>query len=517
MTHFMRVRPSARGAAEAVSSGAPVHACAVQRATAPWPPLFGRLGLLVRIGSNRLALASALAGLALPIAASATPAPAERAAAHAGQGELTLYSEPGLRGRHATYKTATQDVERQGFVARSAASTGMWTLCEGGEVASRCQTVQGQAPELRLAPQIARPGLNALALYDQPGLKGRRLIYSFAADRPAPFHARSAQTWGGPWSLCERGFKHCQTLAGRTPSLDLVVEAVRPEADSAEAQASEAASPTPVARPVARAGAKVAAVVPVSAPPPAKSRSADVQAEARWVPTVAPHAPRPAAKAPEVIEAWAPPAAKSRSTRAQAEARLIPAVDPPAPRAHRAVARAPAAIRVSASPSRKSRSTRSEPARSRSPDRAPRPPRLVHVDAEVSEARAPERARPPHLVPARAVHRAHQRAAVLMVRESRPKAMRPPHRGIVIEFVDALRGRRADTERRWAPAHVVRTEVVARHPPHTRLVHHVADRRGRAAHIQRRSDYRRVHMTWGGADPYLYDVDPRGWEAPARW
>jgi hypothetical protein len=179
---------------------------------------------------------AALFGLTLSHAshaALAAPPPPSGTAANV----LTLYAEPGLRGRHAVYKAASNDVDRQGFVARSAASTGLWTLCEGHQVASRCQTVQGAAPELKLAPEIVRPGLNALALYDQPGLKGGSIIYSFAADRPAPFHARSARTWGGPWSLCERDFKRCQTLDGARQDLDLVVAAVRPAPDVAASAA----------------------------------------------------------------------------------------------------------------------------------------------------------------------------------------------------------------------------------------------------------------------------------------
>ena len=187
----------------------------------------------MRLQFARLSLFLALLGMGAPLAAHAAAMPSS----------LTLFAEPGLKGRHATYRTTSQNVERQGFTARSAASTGVWTLCEGGEVASRCQTVDGAAPELKLSPQIVRPGVNALALYDQPGLKGRSVIYSFPADRPAPFRARSARTWGGPWSLCERGFQHCQTLEGRSPALDLVVAAVRPEPAGVHPQLADTPSP----------------------------------------------------------------------------------------------------------------------------------------------------------------------------------------------------------------------------------------------------------------------------------
>ena len=514
MSLSARVRPSARVAAESPLRRRASHSRAVQHPCAVWPPLFGRLGLLVHIGSHRLLLASALFGLALPFTASATPLPSQHAAAHAGAGELTLYSEPGLRGRRATYKTATLDVERQGFVARSATSVGMWTLCEGGEVASRCQTVEGQAQELRLAPQIVRPGLNALGLYDQPGLRGRRLIYSFAADRPAPFHARSAQTWGGPWSLCERGFKHCQTLEGRTANLDFVVEAVKPEAGSTDDLSPSAQTiPTMAAR-GAGAAAKAAAAIRVSAPPRAKSRSTQSEAADQWVPTVAPRAARTTTTAAAAIPVSVTPRAKSRSTHSEPADPLVPTA---APRAARFATKRALAIEASVKSRARDKSARSEPARSRSPDRAPRPQRLVHVDAPVARVRRPDPAREARLVHARATRRPHQHPALVMVRQTHAKASRPPHRGIIIEFVDAIRGHGADDQRRWRPAHVVRTEVVSGRPPRSHLVHHVADRRGRAARSPHRSDYRRVHMMWGGPDPYLYDVDPRPWGPPEGW
>ena len=197
-----------------------------------------------------LALGAPLTGQAASAAegkAPSTPPPkAATPTLAASANTLTLFSEPGFGGRRAVYHTPAVEVERQGFAARSAFSTGMWTLCEGGQVVSRCQTVDGQAPELKFAPQLVRPGLNALALYEEPGLKGRRIIYSFAADRPAPFHARSARTWGGPWSVCERDFQRCQTLDGKSASLDLVVGAVRPKPGGVRADAPAAAPVIPV-------------------------------------------------------------------------------------------------------------------------------------------------------------------------------------------------------------------------------------------------------------------------------
>ncbi len=434
MSVFVRVRPSARGAAKALPIGRSRRSSAVHAAAARWPPLLGHPGIPVRIGFRRLVLASALVGLALPCIAAASPAPSEPIAAPKGPGVLTLYSEPGMRGRHATYKRGSIEVERQGFMARSAASTGLWTLCEGGEVASRCQTVDGQAPDLKLAPQIVRPGLNALALYDQPGLKGRRVIYSFPADRPAPFHARSARTWGGDWSLCERGFRHCQTLGGRMANLDLVVAAVRPEAETSDEP--------------------------------------------------------------------------------------LPAPQPPAPVAsHRAhfPDKTPSAVPISVKPDAKVRTAHSEATRSRASERAPRPPRLVRVDTPAPRTHRSDPVRSVHLVKARSAHRPTPRPATLKVRDTHTRPIRAAHRGIVIEFIDAFRPHRSEIERRWRPAHPVRDEVISRHWPRPRMVHHVAQRHVRSAHAARRAGYRRVHMMWGGPDPYLYDVDPRAWGPPPGW
>jgi len=220
----------------------------------------------MRVQIYSLIVVAGLLG-ARPAGQAAPAAPPAAAAARTPTNTLTLFSEPELRGRHATYRTTNLEVERQGFVARSASSTGMWTLCEGGEVVSRCQTVDGQAPDLRFAPQLVRPGLNALALYEQPGLKGRRIVYSFPADRPAPFHARSARTWGGPWSLCEPGFHRCQTLDGKSASLDFVVGAVRPEPGAAQVRPPASAAAIP-AKAETRPASKAPKAVPISSPTP---------------------------------------------------------------------------------------------------------------------------------------------------------------------------------------------------------------------------------------------------------
>ena len=150
------------------------------------------------------------------------------AAALAAASSLTLYEQIGLQGRNATYRSSSADLTRQGFVAHSASSTGMWTLCDGRRATSRCQTVNGRAAVLKLKPRIVRPGLNALALYERAGLKGRRVIYSFPAEKPPGFRPHSARTWGGPWSVCAGRTGGCETIEGRRANLDMDVVLVRP-------------------------------------------------------------------------------------------------------------------------------------------------------------------------------------------------------------------------------------------------------------------------------------------------
>ena len=283
----------------------------------------------MRAPLRSLTVIAGLLTLGAPLAAPAGPAvhatpPPVATTAKVAANTLTLYSEPGLRGRRATYRATAVEVERQGFVARSASSTGMWTLCEGGEVVSRCQTVDGQAPELRFAPQLVRPGLNALALYDQPGLKGRSIVYSFPADRPAPFHARSGRTWGGPWSLCERGFHHCQTLDGKSASLDFVVGAVRPEASASSDEAPPETTPIPAKAEIRKAH-KAAKPSPISAP-------AQLQPFPAMVRIVHARAPQ-AAKAPRPPR-WAVHVAEPRKAAPPPRHLVIQLTDDPPRRRH---------------------------------------------------------------------------------------------------------------------------------------------------------------------------------------
>ena len=128
---------------------------------------------------------------------------------------LTLYERADFSGRHAVFH-ASAETARQAFTAHSAKSTGLWTLCEGRDPASKCQTVNGPAAKLKIEPAIVRPGVAAVALYEKPGLQGRRVIYSFGSDIPPPFKARSARTWGGAWSLCDAGGK-CQVVDSERP------------------------------------------------------------------------------------------------------------------------------------------------------------------------------------------------------------------------------------------------------------------------------------------------------------
>jgi membrane-bound inhibitor of C-type lysozyme len=169
----------------------------------------------------------ALLALGAVIATAAAPASAADNA-KAGQ-SLTLYEQPSFQGQHVTYRGAAADLTDQGFTARSARSAGLWTLCEGRALTSRCQTVNGAAARLKLAPAIVRPGVDAVALYEKPGLKGRRVVYSFSSDQTPGFRPRSARTWGGPWSLCDASGGRCEIIDGaKAHAIDIDIAAVRP-------------------------------------------------------------------------------------------------------------------------------------------------------------------------------------------------------------------------------------------------------------------------------------------------
>ena len=169
----------------------------------------------------------AIVAVAATTAASASTA-AAATAGRIGTGQsLTLYEHPSFQGRHAVYREPSADLGSLGFTARSARSTGLWTLCDGRRLESRCQTVNGAAAKLKLEPAIVRPGVDAVALYERPGLKGRRVVYSFPSDQPPGFKPRSARTWGGPWSLCDA--RRCETIDGaKARAIDVNVIAVQP-------------------------------------------------------------------------------------------------------------------------------------------------------------------------------------------------------------------------------------------------------------------------------------------------
>lgn len=218
---------------------------------------------------------------------------------------LTLFAGRGFQGEQITYAGGGTSTVRSGFKADSAISTGLWTICDGREPTSRCQTINGAAPQLKLEPTIARPGVDAVALYERPGLKGRRVVYSFASNRPPPFRARSARTWGGPWSLCAAATGRCRTVDGRNASLNLDVAAVRPGRAPERVQ--------------------IAAAAPTSAIPPAPRRTTSPSARAETHVTALARNDR-AAAAPRT-GAWRLPEALPRAAEPLAANRPSPRVE----------------------------------------------------------------------------------------------------------------------------------------------------------------------------------------------
>jgi hypothetical protein len=208
---------------------------------------------------------------------------------------LTLYEKPDFSGRHVTFHSPSEAALKT-FPAHSAKSVGTWTLCDGKDPASKCQTVTSEAATLKLLPAIVRPGVDAVALYDEPELKGKRVIYSFASDKPPPFKAKSARTWGGAWSLCDAATGKCQVIDGERPAaVDVEVGVVRPgrspgrveiaaaaplltveeapqpdtSEDVPEPDASAPPEPPPDMPPAPAAEIAAAAPAPADTPPPA--------------------------------------------------------------------------------------------------------------------------------------------------------------------------------------------------------------------------------------------------------
>lgn len=232
---------------------------------------------------------------------------------------LTLYEKADFTGRHITFKAAA-DTARQTFDAQSARSVGVWTLCEGKDPASKCQTVNGDAARLKIAPALVRPGVDAVALYEEPGLKGRRVVYSFASDQPPPFKAKSARTWGGAWTLCDTAGDRCQTVDGEHPAaVEIAVSQVQP------------VQPRKAAEPIARLQIAMAAP-PAAEPDPVPPSLA---AEPPPSPAAPPPVERPRLKAapsePEAVLAEAAPPKAEPAPSPYVEIPLPPRIRPAAP------------------------------------------------------------------------------------------------------------------------------------------------------------------------------------------
>ncbi len=222
---------------------------------------------------------------------------------------LTLFERPNYLGRHISFHAAAETA-RQAFVAHSARSTGVWTVCDGRAATSKCQTVNGDAATLKLEPAVVRPGVDAVALYEQPDLKGRRVIYSFASDQPPPFAARSARTWGGPWSLCDAASGRCQVIDGERPvAVEVQVGLVKPGRSAGRVQLAEASAP-PAAPEPPLLKLTIAAPPTDEPAPPAEA----LPAPPLPIPAAPPDATPPPAAPPSAVLAEASPAPAAEAT-----------------------------------------------------------------------------------------------------------------------------------------------------------------------------------------------------------
>ena len=255
---------------------------------------------------------------------------------------LTLYERADFTGRHAVFH-AGAETARQAFIAHSAKSTGVWTLCEGRDPASKCQTVNGPAAKLKIEPAIVRPGVAAVALYERPGLQGRRVVYTFGSDIPPPFRARSARTWGGAWSLCD-GAGKCQVVDSERPvAIDIQVGLVKPGRDPERLQAGlvkpgreperlqlALAEPAPAPQPKAEEAPPPAPVV--AAPPPAAPPEASSSVAAAPQPVeIAVAAPPPPPEQTETPPPREDPIGDLADASPPAEPAQSPYVDVPIP------------------------------------------------------------------------------------------------------------------------------------------------------------------------------------------
>ena len=240
---------------------------------------------------------------------------------------LTLYEKADFTGHHVVFHAAAETA-RSAFTAHSAKSTGVWTLCEGRDPASRCQTVNGAAPKLKIEPAIIRPGVDAVALYEKPGLQGRRVVYSFGSDIPPPFKAKSARTWGGAWSLCD-GAGKCQVVESERPvAVDIQVGLVKAGREPERLQLA-LAEPKPEPRPEPPPAAppppvETAAAAP--APPPAQMDTAPLRQDP--IGELAEASPPPAEPAQSpYVDVPIPP--RDVETAAAPEASELRAPEPP--------------------------------------------------------------------------------------------------------------------------------------------------------------------------------------------
>ena len=151
----------------------------------------------------------------------------------AGSLGITVYADPGFRGRSATFRDDTQDLRPFGLTDK-ASSLGVprgevWEVCEHINYAGRCQVFTGDEPDLRpirwndIISSVRRvrdvlPGRGRgdrfggrggdrtrLILYDQRDYRGRSIEVEGTSSVLAGFSNRSGslKVISGQWEVCE--------------------------------------------------------------------------------------------------------------------------------------------------------------------------------------------------------------------------------------------------------------------------------------------------------------------------
>jgi Beta/Gamma crystallin len=167
------------------------------------------------------------------------PAPAGQVREMGGVG-MTIFEDPGYRGRSATFRDDVPDLRKFNLNDRISSLTiargETWEVCIDIDYGGRCQVFTGTEPDLRnrggwndeissmrrirggsgrggVRPPVGKP---QIALYDRTGFRGSSRVLTGPMSSLGTFGERvqSVRIMGGRWELCEgtRWSDRCVTV-----------------------------------------------------------------------------------------------------------------------------------------------------------------------------------------------------------------------------------------------------------------------------------------------------------------